>query len=67
MKGIFLSIKDLQLLLGCEHYNTAQKHFQCLLDTLKKKSKHISIKEYCQYEGLDFEYVWEFLRGKNKK
>ncbi len=64
MEGIILSIKDVQILLGFKHYNTAQKHLKAVMDTLGKKSKYISIKEYCEHEELDFNYVWEFLRGK---
>jgi len=65
--GIFLTIKDLQRLLGFKHYTNASKEFRTLRDILKKKSKHITIKEYCEYEEIDFEYVWEFLRGDRKK
>lgn len=65
--GIFLSIKDLQRLLGCENYNTANRLHLQIRDSLGKKSKYVTVKEYCQYENLDFDYVWEFLRGKASK
>jgi hypothetical protein len=65
--GIFLSIKDVQILLGFKNYHTAQKHLKAIRDALKKKSKYITIHEYCKHEELDFEYVWEFLRGKKIK
>jgi hypothetical protein len=65
MEGsIFLSIKDLQRLLGSENYNTANKLHLSVRDALCKKSKYITIKEYCEYEGLEFNYIWEVLRGK---
>jgi hypothetical protein len=64
--GIFLTVKDLQRLLGCDNYNTANRHHLAIRDALGKKSKHLTIKEYCEYEELDFKYVWEFLRTKNK-
>ena len=64
ISGIFLSIKDLQRLLGSENYNTANKLHLSVRDALGKKSKYITIKEYCEHEELDFDYVWEFLRGK---
>jgi hypothetical protein len=64
--GIFLTIKDLQLLLGCDSYNTANKLHIALRDALGKKSKYISIQEYCKYEGLEFQYIWDFLRAKKK-
>ena len=62
--GIFLSIKDLQLLLGCDSYYTANKEHLAIRDALNKKTNHLTIKEYCAYEELDFEYVWGYLRGK---
>ncbi len=62
--GIFLSIKDLQCLLGCKHYSTALRQMQSIKDALGKKNKHITIKEYCESEDLDFKYIWEVLRGK---
>lgn len=65
--GIFLSIKDLQKLLGCESYKTANSEHKSLRDVLNKKTKHITIKEYCEYEGIDFAYVWGFLRAKVNK
>lgn len=61
--GIFLSIKDLYRLLGCENYKTAQSLHKSIRDSLRKKSKYVTIREYCQIEDLDFEYVWKFLRG----
>ena len=64
--GIFLTVKDLQRLLGFKHNASASKEFRMLRDILKKKSKRITIKEYCEYEEIDFDYVWEFLRGDKK-
>jgi len=60
--GIFLSIKDLQRLTGSDSYRTVARQHQALRDSLKKTI--ITIKEYCEYEKLDFEYVWNFLRQK---
>lgn len=62
--GIFLTTKDVMILLGCEHYNTAYRLRQSVLDAIGKKSKYLTIKEYCKYEELDFDYVWGVLRGK---
>lgn len=63
-QGIFLTIKDVQTLLGTDNYNTANSLHLSVRDALGKKSKYITIKEYCDYEGLDFNYIWEVLRGK---
>jgi hypothetical protein len=65
--GIFLTIKDLQRLLGCDNYKSAARQHLALRDALRKKSKYISIREYCAYEGIDFEYVWTFLRPEKNK
>lgn len=62
--GIFLSIKDLQRLIGSDSYRSAAYQHQAIRDGLKKSTKHITIKEYCDYEGLDFEYIWNYLRSK---
>lgn len=62
--GIFLTIKDLQRLLGSENYNSACRIHVGIRDALGKKSKYLTIKEYCEYEGLEYEYIWNFLRGK---
>ena len=75
-KGIFLSIKDLMLITGSDSYNSTQREHAALraaleTDKVNTKKKHagkrgkrkITIKEYCEYELLDFEEVWKFLRG----
>jgi len=62
--GIFLTIKDLMNLLGCKQYNNAQREHLAIRDSLGKKEKKLTVKEYCDYEQIDFNYVWEFLRGK---
>lgn len=62
--GIFLTTKDVMILLGCGHYNTANRLRLSIKDAIGKKSKYITIMEYCKYEELDFEYVWNVLRGK---
>lgn len=40
------------------------KYQLSIKDALGKKSNYITIKEYCEYEELDFNYVWGILRGK---
>lgn len=62
--GIFLSVKDLQKLIGSDSYRSAARQHQAIRDALEKKTKHLTIKEYCEYEQLDFDYVWNFLRTK---
>ncbi|WP_276977823.1 hypothetical protein [Flavobacterium filum] len=61
--GIFINANDVQKLLGCERYATAHKYLTGVKDSLGKNSKYITIKEFCKYEELDFEYVWKLLRA----
>lgn len=65
--GIFLTIKDLMKLIGSDSYTSVGKEHMAIRDALEKRSKKITIKEYCEYEEIDFNYVWEFLRGKKEK
>jgi hypothetical protein len=62
MAGIFLTITDIQNLLSV-HYDTAVKLHVAARDALKKKTKYITIREFCKSEDMDFEEVWRFLRG----
>lgn len=60
--GIFLTIKDLQTLLGDPSYRTANRLHLFVRKALGKRSRYLTIKEYCHYEGLDFNYIWTVLR-----
>lgn len=62
--GIFLTIKDLQRLLGCDNYKSAARQHLAIRDALGKKGNKLTIKEYCACEDLDFNYVWNYLREK---
>ena len=72
--GIFLSVKDLMRLKGSENYRSAAREHSDIRATLAKLVKkrnrrswikrHLTIKEYCRMEDLDFKEVWEFLRGE---
>jgi hypothetical protein len=60
--GIFITAKDVQKLMGCERYATAFNYLRVVKDALGKKSKYLTIKEFCDFDELDFEYVWKILR-----
>jgi hypothetical protein len=60
--GIFISVKDIQVLLGCKRYNTALEYHLTVRDALGKSKKRITIKEFCEYEQLEFDYIWKVLR-----
>ncbi len=65
--GIFLTIKDIQILFGTQTYNAANKKHLRLRKELGKTDKYITIKEYCDHEEIDFDYVWSYLRTTPKK
>ena len=51
-RGIFLTIKDVQLIENCSK-TTAWKRIQTLKDIFDKKShQKVTIDEYCNYEGI---------------
>ncbi|MDP1801182.1 MAG: hypothetical protein Q8L81_07520 [Bacteroidota bacterium] len=62
--GIFITVNDVQILLGCERYATAWEYYNSVKDAINKKhSKKMTIKEFCAYEDLDFDYIWQVLRS----
>ena len=63
--GIFLTIKDLMRLTGSNSYNGTGHQHRAIRDSLSIKARgKITVKAYCEHEGIDFQYVWEFLRKK---
>lgn len=50
--GIFITAKEIQLLNGC-HIRTAYSHHKYVRDALNIKGKKLTIKQYCEYEGID--------------
>lgn len=80
-KGIFLSIKDLMLLNGSDSYVATQREHSALRSVLEEEKpkmkkrlagrgkclkRKITIREYCEYMQLDYQEVWDFLRGETK-
>lgn len=62
---IFLTIKDLMILVGYSCYNSAQRYHKTIRKKLgKEKSHKLTIREYCVFEKVDFNYIWEVLRGE---
>jgi lysine/ornithine N-monooxygenase len=68
MKRLFLTTSDLQIITGTG-YRNAYKIMQRLKDSLSKEShQHVTIKEYCKYEGISEEEVSGILKlGDGKK
>lgn len=61
MHRIFLTTSDLQILTGTSSRNCREK-LKILKDTLsKQKHQHITISEYCNYEGISYKEVLKAL------
>jgi hypothetical protein len=65
--GIYLTIRDLMTLTGLYSYSGAGKAHRIMRDAMAPNKKKITIREYCEYEGVSFDEVWEFLRVKPAK
>ncbi len=62
-RGIFLTIKDLMILTGSLSYNSSAYSHLGIRSAIAHRKRKLTIKEYCEYEKIDFEYVWNYLRG----
>ena len=63
-RGIFLTINDLMKLNGSSSYFGSAKSHRTIRDSIAKNKRKMTIKEYCDYEVINFEYVWKYLREK---
>ena len=61
-KGIFLTIKDLMRITGVENYYSSARAHLAIRDAICKGKRKLTIREYCKFEGLDYEEVINFLR-----
>lgn len=60
--GIFLTIKDLMKLLGSNNYSSCANQHKIIRDSIANGKKKLTVKEYCDYEKIEFEVVWKFIR-----
>lgn len=63
-----LSIKDLMRIRGLNRYNSAQKEHQAIRDVLTQgetHKKYLTVREYCDYTGLPYSEVQDFLCGES--
>jgi predicted chitinase len=65
--GIYITVKDLMKITGSNNYNSCGNLHRTIRDSIAKNKKKLTVKEYCDYEKVDFEYVWNFLRNTNDK
>ncbi|MCG8318778.1 MAG: hypothetical protein MI921_04705 [Cytophagales bacterium] len=63
MSSIFLSVKDLIQLMDTDHYDSAQRAHKAIRDAIAPDKRKLTIREYCEFEKVPFEEIWEFLRG----
>ena len=61
--GIFLTVKDLMLLTGSNSYQSCSRLHRTIRDAIASDKKKITIREYCNYEKIDFNEIWKFLRA----
>ena len=65
--GIYLTIKDLMKITGSYSYDGTGNTHRAIRDAIGKNKRKLTIREYCEYEGVSFEEIWEFLRAKPVK
>jgi len=62
MDGIFLTAKDLQKISGFKSYASAWRYLQLIKDSIgKKKHQHITLGEFCNYEGIQESEVLKII------
>lgn len=60
---MFLSIKDLQHLMGTQWYNSAQKRHKAIREAIRPGKKDLTIREYCEFMGASYRLTCFFLRS----
>lgn len=58
--GLLITTKEIQLITGFT-LKVAQREHRCVRDALGKKSKRLTIKEYCTFYELNYEEIVSFL------
>ncbi|TNE56285.1 MAG: hypothetical protein EP338_00130 [Bacteroidetes bacterium] len=59
--GYLITPKDIMMLTGVSTLRTAQRHHLSVRDAYGIKGKCLSIRRYCEFNDLDYEFVIEFL------
>ena len=58
--GIYITPKDIQVLSNC-HIDTARKDHAIIREILEVEPDRLTVKAYCDYYKLDYQYVVEYL------
>jgi len=62
IKGsIFITVKEIQILSGSPSYEVARREHAKVRKELGKKSKYLTIKEYCEYFEIPLGEVVQYL------
>jgi hypothetical protein len=61
--GIFLTPKDLMKLHSNNNYASCANQHRIIRACIAEGKKKLTVKEYCEYEVIDFDYIWKILRG----
>jgi hypothetical protein len=58
----FLNHLDLKFLMGTNNMPTVYRRYKAICQAIKPGKHSLTIKEFCQFEGYDFEEMWGILR-----
>lgn len=62
IKGsIFITVKEIQILIGSPSYEVARREHAKVRKELNNKGKYLTIKDYCSYFEIPFDHVVEYL------
>jgi hypothetical protein len=58
--GIFITPKDIEIITGLSN-NRALRQHQSVRDALGKTGKKLTVKEYCDYNQLNYEEIIQYI------
>ncbi|MBL4898583.1 MAG: hypothetical protein JKX76_02925 [Colwellia sp.] len=59
--GIFFTVKDLMILTGKSHYQSASREHLAIRDGIAAKKRKLTVREYCDHESLKYDEIMEYL------
>ena len=60
-RGIFLTGKDMMILLGTDHHTSACRKLRAVKKEMGKEDQPITIQEYCTFYHLSYEFIIQKL------
>lgn len=60
----FITPEDMMLMIGTPNRSTAHYRFKAICEAIKPGKRSLTIREFCRFESLDYQEVWEMLRPK---